>query len=114
MNDDKKIVDLGNLWLINGNYFTKEFCKGDLDLAKKYAETLIDCFDCVDCRNCVNCNHCARCDGCKDCEHCISCISCDRCLYCFDCVNCSECKNVAHMNRIKVKNTPMTMRMILP
>lgn len=91
MIDDEKIVDLGNLWLINGNRFTKEFCKGDLDTAKKYAETLIDCFDCVDCMNCVNCNHCAGCDSCKDCEHCSFCASCKECSHCRNCNHCDKC-----------------------
>ena len=91
MIDDEKIVDLGESWIISSNRFTKEFCKNDLDIAKKYAETLIDCFDCVDCRNCVNCNHCARCDGCKDCEHCIFCTSCKECSHCRSCNHCDKC-----------------------
>ena len=106
MIDDEKIVDLGNLWLINGNYFTKELYNGNENKAKQHAETLINCFGCVDCVNCVNCNHCVGCGGCKDCEHCQNCNNCDKCSYCIMCNDCSGCENATQTNRSKIKSIP--------
>lgn len=106
MSDDSKIIEFETQWLINGNYFTKALCNNDLELAKKYAETLINCFGCVDCVNCKNCSHCVGCSGCKDCEHCQGCNYCDKCSYCIDCKECSGCENATQMSRLKVKSIP--------
>lgn len=102
---DEIIIDLGNVWIINGNRFTKALYGDDIETAKQYAKTLINCFDCMDCANCINCNHCVGCNNCKDCEHCFACNNCDKCAYCSNCNDCSECENIVRTNRAR-QNTP--------
>lgn len=91
MIDNDKIIEFETHWLINGNIFTKDFCKGDIELAKRYAETLDNCFACVNCINCVNCSNCTECNDCKDCKHCKGCNSCEECHHCFNCLHCNKC-----------------------
>lgn len=116
MSDEQnKYLLVNGLWLIDGNYFSKEFCKNDIKLAEQYSKTLLNCFGCVDCRNCVNCNHCVGCNNCKDCEHSSSCNNCDKCSYCISCTNCSGCESVTGANRLKMQtipqhNAPITMQ----
>lgn len=91
MIDDNRIIEFETQWLINGNIFTKDFCNGNIEVAKQYAETLDNCFACVNCINCVNCSNCVECNDCKDCKHCQKCNSCEECHHCFNCLHCNKC-----------------------
>lgn len=117
--NDENIIDLGNVWIINRNRFTKALYDNNIEIAKKYAETLINCFDCMDCVNCINCNHCRKCDGCKDCEYCEQCNACGGCSYCIECIYCNGCENAVKASRLKMQvipqqNMPMQMQIVLP
>lgn len=98
MIDDDRIIKFETHWLVNGNIFTKDFCKGDIEVAKQYAETLDNCFACVNCINCVNCNHCIACDNCRNCDYCQCCNQCYQCSYCTECNGCKDCKHCQRCN----------------
>lgn len=81
---ESEVIELSDgTWLINGNCFTKAFCK-DEKIAKQYAKTLVNCFGCIDCINCVNCNQCINCSHCRSCDYCQNCIHCSTCNYGFN------------------------------
>ena len=78
---------LENCWEIDGNYWSKELYKTELQ-AKVAAKTLINCSGCMDCIDCVNCHNCILCEKCA---HCIDCISCTNCTECKGSIRYTDC-----------------------